>query len=42
MVHLKNSAASRKSLAQRLKDKLKFKINLDGTAWLDAGNFDRY
>ncbi|HWD49343.1 MAG TPA: TIR domain-containing protein [Rhizomicrobium sp.] len=41
MVHLNNSVANRKSLAQRLKDKLKFKINLGGDTWLSVGNFDR-
>lgn len=41
MLHLANSPASRKSLALRLQDKLKFKINIAGDVWLDVGNFDR-
>lgn len=41
MVHLSNTTASRKALAMRLRDKLKFKVNIDGDAWMDVGNFDR-
>jgi predicted nucleotide-binding protein len=41
LVHLTDSAASRKALAQRLRDKLKFKINLTGDAWLSVGQFTR-
>ncbi len=41
MAHLTNKPASRKALAMRLKSKLKFKVNTDGDAWLEVGNFDR-
>lgn len=41
MAHLTNTPASRKALAMRLRDKLKFKVNLDGDRWMDVGNFDR-
>lgn len=41
LVHLTNTAASRKGLAQRLEGKLKFKVNLSGDAWLSVGNFKR-
>lgn len=41
LVHLSNSAASRKELAQRLNTKLKFKVNTTGTDWLTIGDFDR-
>ncbi|EKS27675.1 TIR domain-containing protein [Afipia felis] len=40
MLHLSNSASSRKELAQRL-SKLKFKVDLSGTSWITEGNFDR-
>jgi predicted nucleotide-binding protein len=38
---LTNSAASRKELAQRLRDKLKFKVDTSGDSWLTVGNFNR-
>ncbi|MFY9840480.1 MAG: TIR domain-containing protein [Xanthobacteraceae bacterium] len=41
LVHLSNSPASRKELAQRLQSKLKFKVDTTGTDWLSIGNFDR-
>jgi len=41
LVHLSNSAASRKELAQRLKTKLKFGVDTTGTDWLTIGDFDR-
>ncbi|MGB3490208.1 MAG: TIR domain-containing protein [Xanthobacteraceae bacterium] len=41
MVHLSNSFADRKRLADRLSSKLKFKVDLDGTTWQTIGNFDR-
>jgi predicted nucleotide-binding protein len=41
MVHLSNSFADRKRLADRLESKLKFKIDLDGTTWQTIGYFDR-
>ncbi|WP_213741070.1 hypothetical protein [Bradyrhizobium sp. dw_411] len=41
MVHLSNSFASRKHLADRLESKLKFKVDLTGTTWQDVGNFNR-
>lgn len=41
LVHLTGSTASRKALAARLRDKLKFKVDLDGNLWLTVGNFDR-
>jgi predicted nucleotide-binding protein len=41
LVYLSNSAASRKELAQRLKTKLKFKVDTTGTDWLTIGDFDR-
>jgi predicted nucleotide-binding protein len=41
MVHLDNSFAARKRLADRLESKLKFKVDLAGTVWQEIGNFDR-
>jgi hypothetical protein len=41
LVHLSNSAVSRKELAQRLQTKLKFKVDTTGNDWLRIGNFDR-
>jgi predicted nucleotide-binding protein len=41
MLHLTNDPSRRKALAHRLRDKLKFKVNLDGDTWLEVGNFDR-
>lgn len=41
MVHLSNSFADRKRLADRLSSKLKFKVDLDGVTWQNVGNFDR-
>jgi predicted nucleotide-binding protein len=41
MVHLSNSFADRKRLADRLSSKLKFKVDLDGTTWQTIGDFDR-
>lgn len=41
MVHLDNSFASRKHLADRLESKLKFKVDLTGRTWQTIGNFDR-
>jgi predicted nucleotide-binding protein len=41
ILRLNNSAASRKELAQRLKDKLKFKVDTTGNSWLTVGNFKR-
>jgi predicted nucleotide-binding protein len=41
MVHLDDSFASRKRLADRLESKLKFKIDLTGTTWQNVGKFDR-
>jgi predicted nucleotide-binding protein len=41
ILHLSNSATSRKELAQRLKDKLRFKVDLTGDSWLTVGNFKR-
>jgi predicted nucleotide-binding protein len=41
MVHLSDSFADRKRLADRLESKLKFKIDLDGTTWQTIGHFDR-
>jgi hypothetical protein len=41
ILRLNNSAASRKELAQRLKDKLKFKVDTTGDSWLTVGNFKR-
>lgn len=41
ILHLNNKAATRKELAQRLKDKLKFKVDTSGDSWLTVGNFDR-
>jgi predicted nucleotide-binding protein len=41
ILHLSNSATSRKELAQRLEDKLKFKVDITGDSWLTVGNFDR-
>jgi predicted nucleotide-binding protein len=41
LVHLTNASASRKELAQRLKTKLKFKVDTTGDQWLTLGDFDR-
>ncbi len=41
ILHLSGSSTSRKELAQRLKTKLKFKVETTGTSWLTEGNFDR-
>lgn len=41
ILRLTNSAASRKELASRLKNKLKFKVDTSGDSWLDVGNFNR-
>lgn len=41
ILRLNNSASSRKELAQRLKDKLKFKVDTSGNSWLTVGNFKR-
>ncbi len=41
VLHLSNSAASRKELAQRLNTKLKLKVDTTGDDWLTIGNFDR-
>jgi predicted nucleotide-binding protein len=41
ILSLSNSASSRKELAQRLKDKLKFSVDTTGNSWLTVGNFDR-
>jgi predicted nucleotide-binding protein len=41
MVNLTDTPQSRKALAQRLKDKLKFKIDTVGGNWLEVGRFDR-
>jgi predicted nucleotide-binding protein len=41
ILRLNNSPSSRKELAQRLKDKLKFKVDTTGDSWLTVGNFDR-
>jgi len=41
LVHLSNTPASRKELAQRLNTKLKFKVDTTGDLWLTIGNFDR-
>jgi len=41
ILRLNNSATSRKELAQRLKDKLKFKVDTTGDSWLTVGNFER-
>lgn len=41
MVHLSNSFADRKRLADRLESKLKFKVDLGGTNWQTIGDFDR-
>jgi predicted nucleotide-binding protein len=41
LVHLSDSFADRKRLADRLESKLKFKINLTGTTWQTIGDFDR-
>lgn len=41
MFHLTDTAVSRKNLAGRLEKKLKFKIKLDGDAWLKVGKFNR-
>jgi hypothetical protein len=40
IMKLTNSGASRKEFAQRLK-KMKFKVDTDGTAWLDDFDFER-
>jgi predicted nucleotide-binding protein len=41
LVHLSNSFANRKRLADRLESKLKFNIDLAGTTWQTIGDFDR-
>ena len=41
MVHLSDSFADRKRLADRLASKLKFKIDITGTTWQTIGDFDR-
>lgn len=41
MVHLSNSFADRKRLADRLESKLKFKVDITGTTWQKIGDFDR-
>jgi predicted nucleotide-binding protein len=41
MVHLSDSFADRKRLADRLASKLKFKVDLTGTTWQTVGDFDR-
>lgn len=41
MVHLSNSFADRKRLADRLESKLKFKVDITGTTWQGIGDFDR-
>jgi predicted nucleotide-binding protein len=41
LVHLSDSFADRKRLADRLESKLKFKIDLAGTTWQTIGDFDR-
>jgi predicted nucleotide-binding protein len=41
MVHLSDDPNDRKELAQRLRDKLKFKIDTDGTSWLSEFKFNR-
>jgi predicted nucleotide-binding protein len=41
IVHLTGTPQSRKALAQRLKDKLKFKIDTVGGNWLEIGQFRR-
>lgn len=41
ILHLNNKATSRKELAQRLRDKLKFKVDTSGESWLTVGNFNR-
>jgi predicted nucleotide-binding protein len=41
MVHLTDSPQSRKNLALRLQDKLKFRVNLTGNDWLEVGQFNR-
>lgn len=41
LVHLSNTPSSRKELAQRLKTKLRFKVDTTGDHWLSIGNFDR-
>ncbi len=38
---LTNDSSSRKELAQRLKTKLKMKVNTSGDYWLTVGNFSR-
>lgn len=38
---LTNDAASRKDLAERLRKKLKLKVNTNGDYWLKVGNFSR-
>jgi predicted nucleotide-binding protein len=38
---LTNDAASRKELAERLRKKLKLKVNTNGDYWLKVGNFTR-
>ena len=41
LVHLSNSLASRKRLADRLESKLKFNVDITGTTWQEIGDFDR-
>ncbi len=41
IIRLNNKAVSRKELAQRLQDKLKFKVDTSGNSWLTVGDFDR-
>jgi predicted nucleotide-binding protein len=41
MVILTDTMSSRKTLAQRLRDKLKLKVNLDGNDWTKVGKFGR-
>jgi hypothetical protein len=41
LVHLSNSPTARKELAQRLRTKLKFRVDTTGDQWLTIGNFDR-
>lgn len=41
LVLLNDSMSSRKTLAQRLRDKLKFKVNMDGDDWTKVGKFQR-
>jgi hypothetical protein len=41
MVRLSDNPNDRKELAQRLRDKLKFKVDTDGTSWLSEFKFNR-